>query len=201
LIDLFRYAVALTGGIGTGKSTVSKTMERLGLRVIDADTIAHRVLDVQSRHIAEMFGNDIVHGGRVDRKALGSIVFSDEVERKKLEGLLHPLIQQEIEAQASKLDKLGEPYLIDIPLFYERNTYPISRVLVVHAPKKLQITRLMERNGLSKTEALQRIGAQMDIEQKRDKTTYLIDNTGDLEQLKRECRRVYTEIVTDFADT
>jgi dephospho-CoA kinase len=196
----YKYAVALTGGIATGKSTVSAIMSELGLPLVDADTIAHEMLDMQSHRITEMFGEGLVKDHRVDRKALGSIVFADETARMRLEGLLHPLIKQEIDAQASMLDKLHKPYLIDIPLFYERNAYPIDKVLVVYVPRQLQISRLMARNSLSEAEALQRIHAQMDIEQKRDKATYLLDNAADMEHLAKECQRIHAKIIADFAE-
>ncbi len=194
----FDYAVALTGGIATGKSTVSKILSTKDYDIIDADTIAHEVLEIEKSAIADMFGSNLIVDGRVDRKALGAIVFADKTQRKRLEELLHPLIRFEISKRAKELERLQKPYLIDIPLFFERGDYPIGKTLVVYAPRVLQISRLMERNGFSKSEALQRIEAQMDIEHKRSKATYLIENTGDLEELEDACRRVDNKIRVDF---
>ena len=195
---VFDYAVALTGGIATGKSTASTILRALGFAVIDADTIAHEVLDAQHAAIAEMFGAELIHGERVDRKALGRIVFADPQRRRELEALVHPLIGQEIERRAVVHDARRAPYLIDIPLFYERGAYPIDRIVVVYAPRRLQIERLMAREGMSEAEALQRLDAQMEIETKRRRATWVIDNQGDLAELEAECERVRDAIRADF---
>jgi len=197
----FEYAVALTGGIATGKSTATTILSLLGFRFIDADTIAHTVLDAQHAAVARQFGSGLVREGKVDRKALGAMVFADPQKRRELEALLHPLIEEEIRAQAQKQDALGKPYLIDIPLFFEREAYPIKRSVVVYAPRETQLKRLMEREGFSEAEALQRIGAQMDIEAKRSRATWVIDNSGDLAQLQSECERVKGLILHDFEGT
>ena len=94
----FKYAVVLTGSIATGKSTVSKMLTASGFHIIDADQIAHKILDEQYQAIAEMFGETLIRDGRVERKALGSIVFADSAKRKALEALLHPLIYDERES-------------------------------------------------------------------------------------------------------
>lgn len=135
----FKYAIALTGGIATGKSTVVDLFSRAGFRVIDADKVAHEVLDAENEAIANVFGEDFVREGKVDRKALGKVVFNDSQKRKKLESLLHPLIHKYISEQAEKLDKRAEPYLVDIPLFYEGGRYAIENVIVVYARKDRSI--------------------------------------------------------------
>jgi len=194
----FEYAVVLTGGIATGKSTATTILSLLGFRFIDADTIAHAVLDAQHAAVAERFGAELVTEGKVDRKRLGAMIFADPQKRRELEALLHPLIEEAIRAQAQKQDALGKPYLIDIPLFFERGAYPIERSVVVYAPAQTQLKRLMEREGFSEAEALQRIEAQMDIEAKRAQATWVIDNTGDLAHLQAECERVKGLILQDF---
>lgn len=190
----FEYAIVLTGGIATGKSTVAKIFAEHGFEIIDADKIAHEVLDAQHPQIAGMFGKRFVKEGKVDRKALGAVVFADSRKRKQLEALLHPLINEEIRAEASKLDKLKMPYLIDIPLFFETNRYPIKRSLVVYTTKEQQLKRLMQRDGYNTQNARQRIDAQLPIDEKRDRATYVIDNTGDLAHLRAECERVIKKI-------
>jgi dephospho-CoA kinase len=190
----FEYAVVLTGGIATGKSTAATILETLGFGVIDADTIAHEVLDAQHKTIGRMFGTSLIHGGRVDRKALGRIIFADSEKRRQLEALLHPLIQQEIERRAAEWDAYQQPYFVDIPLFYELADYPIERVVVVYASRKLQMARLMAREGLSEAEALQRLNAQMDIEEKRHRATWVIDNSADLARLQNECKRIVAKL-------
>ncbi len=193
---MFQNAIVLTGGIATGKSTVSSLMALSGFRIIDADKIAHSVLDNSQEEIARAFGERYIADGRVDRKALGALVFADTQMRKELEKIVHPKIKAEIESQAKKQESFGKPYLIDIPLFFEREgVYNIDKVIVVYAPKELQLERLIKREGLSKTEALQRIDAQLPIEHKREKATFLIDNSKDLHHLQNECERVKKEIL------
>lgn len=194
----FEYAVVLTGSIATGKSTVSKLFASLGFHVIDADQIAHQILEEESEKIAEMFGEGLIVGGKVDRKALGAIIFSDTVKRKALESLLHPLIYTEIERRSVKEDQSAKPYLVDIPLFFEGGRYPIARSLVVYATPEQQLERLMIREGYSRQEALDRIVTQMPVEEKRKRATYVIDNSGTLTHLKEECIRIHKEIIKDF---
>ena len=193
----FKYAIALTGSIATGKSSTVKLLEASGFHIIDADKIAHKILDEQHQAIAEKFGETLVHEGKVDRKALGDIVFSDNTKRKALEALLHPLIYNEIERLSVEQDRLGEPYFIDIPLFFENKRYPIEKSLVVYTTEEQQLERLMQREGYTKEEALNRIQAQIPVEEKRKLATYVIDNSGTLTQLEKECERVKEEILND----
>jgi len=193
----FKYAYALTGGIATGKSSVIELLSRSGFRVIDADKVAHEVLDEQSHKISELFGEHFVNDGKVDRKRLGSMVFSDPEKRKVLESLLHPVIYTKIAALSDTLDKRAEPYIVDIPLFYERGRYAIEDVIVVYATKEQQLERLMQRDEHSKEEALARIESQIDIRQKRDNATHVIDNTGNLKQLEFETERIKNKILGD----
>ena len=193
---MFQNAIVLTGGIATGKSTVSSLMALSGFRVIDADKIAHSVLDNSQAEIAKAFGAEYIVNGKVDRKRLGSLIFTDSQKRLELEAIVHPKIKAEIEQQAQKQEAFGKPYLIDIPLFFEREgIYDIERVIVVYAPKETQLDRLIKREGLSQAEALQRINAQLPIESKREKATFLIDNSKDLPHLQNECERVKKEIL------
>ncbi len=193
----FKYAIVLTGSIATGKSSTVKLLEASGFHIIDADKIAHKILDEQHQAIAEKFGETLVHEGKVDRKALGAIVFSDNTKRKELEALIHPLIYDEIERLSVEQDKLGKPYFIDIPLFFENKRYPIEKSLVVYTTKEQQLERLMQREGYTKEEALNRIQAQIPVEEKRKLATYVIDNSGTLTQLEKECERVKEEILND----
>jgi dephospho-CoA kinase len=197
MVMAFKYAIALTGSIATGKSSTVKLLEASGFHIIDADKIAHKILDEQHQAIAEKFGETLVHEGKVDRKALGDIVFSDNTKRKALEALLHPLIYNEIERLSVEQDRLGEPYFIDIPLFFENKRYPIEKSLVVYTTEEQQLERLMQREGYTKEEALNRIQAQIPVEEKRKLATYVIDNSGTLTQLEKECERVKEEILND----
>ena len=195
----FAYAVALTGGIATGKSSVAKMFEEDGYTVIDADRIAHEMLERHQDQIAEMFGVEIIRDGKVDRKALGAVVFADPLARKRLEKFLHPLIYEEIEARAAQEDVKGRPYIVDIPLFFEGGRYPIKRTLVVYAPQSLQIERAMARDGLTREAVLERIAAQIDIEEKRYMADFVIDNSKDQTQLRVEYETIKQAIKKEFA--
>lgn len=185
----FEHAIALTGGIATGKSTVASLLGLNGLRIIDADTIAHRILEENSGWVVERFGAEFVKNGKVDRPALGKMIFSDAQAKKELESFLHPKIRAAIEEESEKQDRLGYPYLIDIPLFFETASYPIKDSVVVYTPKVLQLERFMKRNGFSEEESLRRIESQMDIEEKKARATWVIDNSSNLKHLQKECEQ------------
>ena len=193
----FDYALVLTGGIATGKSTVANIFKEFGFKIIDADKIAHKTLEINQAKIIELFGKEYVIDGEVDRKALGRLIFANKEAKLKLENLLHPLIFSEIEKQSKELDRDKKPYLVDIPLFFETNRYPIKKSIVVYVPKELQLERLIKRDGIAKEEALQRIDAQLPIEEKRERATYIIDNKKDLETLQHECAILKNKIIRE----
>jgi len=194
----FKYAIALTGGIATGKSTVAKAFSTFGFTVIDADSIGHKILDEQYLSISQMFGTEFIEKNKVNRKKLGKIIFEDKTKREYLESLLHPLIFKEIEKLSEQKDKACTPYLIDIPLFFETKRYPIEKSLLVYTDKETQTNRLILRNGYNQEEAKIRIESQLNIEDKREHATYIIDNTSNLLNLNNECKRVHEEIIRDF---
>ncbi len=193
---VFKNAIVLTGGIASGKSSAGALLSMLGFRIIDADSIAHKILQEQAPKIAEYFGEEYINSKKeVDRKALGGLIFSNSTARKRLESLLHPLIGKEIENQSKIQESFNKPYIIDIPLFYETAQYPIDKVIVVYTPRQTQLERLIKREGLLEEEAKARLNTQIDIEEKRKKATWVIDNSKDLKQLQRECQRVQEEIL------
>jgi len=185
----FAYAIALTGSIATGKSTVASLLALNGMRVIDADKIAHTLLDASAEWVAKKFGNEYLTQKGVDRAKLGMLVFSDEAKRKELEAYLHPKIKERIEIESEKQDNFKFPYLIDIPLFFENGNYPIKESVVVYAPYEIQLERFMKRNGYSKSESARRIASQLDIEEKKRRATWVIDNSKDLKHLQNEVER------------
>jgi dephospho-CoA kinase len=193
--DLFKNAIALTGGISTGKSTVCNLFKLHGFLTIDADKIAHRLLDENSHKIATMFGEQYVENGKVLRKELGKIIFSNEENKLKLEALLHPLIKEEIIKESKIFEEQNKPYFVDIPLFFEKMHYPIPKSLVIYTPKNLQIERLMKRDNISEEEAKLKISNQMDIEEKRKLADMVIDNSQNLKHLQNEVERIIGEII------
>jgi dephospho-CoA kinase len=182
----FEYAIALTGGIATGKSTVASLLALNGMRVIDADSISHEILDASLSWVKDEFGDEFTKGSKVDRAKLGALVFSDSKAKKKLETYLHPKIRDEIEKRSIKQDEFKFPYLIDIPLFFENGAYDIDESVVVYTPKEVQLERFMKRNGYSEEESLKRIASQMPIDEKKQKATWVIDNSKNLKHLQQE---------------
>ena len=183
----FPNAYVITGSIASGKSTVVNLLKERGFSVIDADLIAHEQLEICKREIVETFGEQILNeAGKIDRKKLGAIVFNEPKKLKNLEQILHPKIKAEIFCKASQLERLGQVYFVDIPLFFEKNERysEFKNVAVIYAPKELLLSRLMSRNGLSLNEAKARVELQMDIEKKRKMAKFVIDNSSDRENLK-----------------
>ena len=191
----FANAIALTGGIATGKSTVCNLLRLHGFLTIDADKIAHKLLDKHSVEIANMFGSKFVKDGKVLRTELGKIIFSDEEQKKKLEAFIHPLIKEEIIKEAVIFEKANKPYLIDIPLFFETMNYDIDKSVVVYTPSDLQCDRLMKRDKITEDEARLKMSNQMDIEKKKDLADFCIDNSSTLKNLQEEIERVIGEIL------
>jgi len=192
----FSYALALTGSIASGKSTVASLLKLHGLQCIDADATAHEVLEDHPQDIAQLFGQEYLTQGKVDRKKVGSLIFSNDDAKAKLEAFMHPKIRERILKKSQRFEKLKFPYLIDIPLFFETNAYEIKTSVVVYTPKEVQLERLIKRNGLTEEESLQRIAAQMDIEEKKAKADFIIDNSKDLKHLQKECELFIEKIKT-----
>ena len=192
----FKHAVVITGSIGSGKSAVCELLAGLGFEIIDADSIAHEQLNSCADEIAAEFGDEVLNGGKIDRKKLGALAFKDAGKLKILERILHPKIRLEILSRAAKLESAGGTYFVDIPLFFERrDAYKeFSRALVVYAPKDTLISRVMKRNELSYDAAKRRVELQIDIEQKRAAANFTIENVGDFENLKNETLKFLNEI-------
>ncbi|OHE15593.1 MAG: dephospho-CoA kinase, partial [Sulfurimonas sp. RIFOXYD12_FULL_36_11] len=184
----------------TGKSTVASLLALNGMRVIDADTISHEILDSSCEWVRENFGDEFICGLKVDRTKLGQLIFSDNVAKKKLENFLHPKIRAEIEQRSMKQDGFKFPYLIDIPLFFENGAYDIKESVVVYAPADIQLERFMKRNGYSKEESIRRIESQMNIEEKKKRATWVIDNSKDLKHLQRECEAFVEKIKAKYLE-
>ena len=194
----FEYAIALTGGIATGKSTVASLLALNGMRVIDADTISHEILDASSSWVKETFGEDYISNSKVDRTKLGSLVFSDEKSKTILENFLHPKIREEILQRSIKQDSFKFPYLIDIPLFFENSAYDIKESVVVYTPTEVQLDRFMKRNGFSEEESLKRIASQMPIDEKKKRATWVIDNSQNLKHLQQEVEEFVEKIKSKY---
>ncbi|WP_459861926.1 dephospho-CoA kinase [Campylobacter concisus] len=193
----FPNAYVITGSIASGKSTAINLLKERDFSVIDADMIAHEQLEICKCEIVEFFGKQILdEAGKIDRQKLGAIVFNDPKKLKILEQILHPKIKEEILSRAMKLECLGQVYFVDIPLFFEKEDRyaEFKNVAVIYAPKELLLRRLMSRNGLELEEAKVRVELQMDIEQKRKKVNFIIDNSSDKENLEHELEKFLRQI-------
>ncbi len=193
----FPNAYVITGSITSGKSTVVNLLKERGFSVIDADLITHEQLEICKGEIICEFGEQILdEAGKIDRKKLGAIVFREPKKLKNLEQILHPKIKAEILSQASQLERLGQVYFVDIPLFFEKKERydEFKKVAVIYAPKELLLSRLMSRNALSLEDAKARVELQMDIEQKREMAKFVIDNSNDMENLKLELEKFLKHI-------
>ena len=199
----YEHAIVLTGGISTGKSTVSNILHNhYGLEIIDADKIAKEVLPLHVNEVRAIFGERIIdEEGKIDRKALGSIIFNDKAEREKLNAFLHPLIREEIFKRSQTLEEKKKPYIIDIPLYFESEGYHCKVVVVVYAPIEVQRKRLMIRENFTKEEAQKRIDAQISIEEKKVMADFLINNSFDRKFLDEEIEKFMKFVRGKYADS
>jgi len=174
----------LTGGIASGKSTVSDLVRAQGVPVIDSDQVAREVVASGTPGLVavrQAFGPGVLkEDGTLDREALGKRVFSDSDARARLNAILHPLIQAATAEQVLELSARGEPLaILDIPLLYEvRDPAQFEGVIVVYVDPATQLERLMVRNGYSRDEAEARIASQLPIQEKARRATFVIDNSG-----------------------
>ena len=188
--------IGLTGGIGSGKSTVSRYLVSLGARVLDADAISHSLTAKQGEAlpaIAACFGDAYVRDGELDRKALARLVFSDPERRAALNAILHPMVQEKLkqgirEAQSEGLTRI----ILDIPLLLETDCAKlVDCVWVVAADPEVCVQRVMARDGSTREAALARIAAQMPLEEKIRRADEVIDNSSDEEKLKARLKALW----------
>ncbi len=188
--------VGLTGGIASGKSTVTEMFRRLGASVIDADQVARDVVrpgQPAFEEIARRFPGTLDAHGQLDRAALAARIFSDSAERAALNALVHPRIQAEVQRRTDMLRKAGEStVLYDAALLIENGLHhAMEGVILVWVPLPVQRARLMARDGLTQAEADRRIGAQAPLDDKRAAATWVVDNTGSLEQTRTQVVEIW----------
>jgi dephospho-CoA kinase len=181
--------IGLTGGIASGKTTVSNILRELGAEIIDADQIAHQILqkDGAAREdVVKHFGQDIIgEDGEIDRSRLAGIVFNQFGERRKLEEITHPLIIGEIVHRLESLKAEKKIVILDAPLLYETGLDRlVDRVWVVYVDREKRLKRLIKRDGLSRKDAIARFESQMPLRKKRDLADVVIDNNGEMNELK-----------------
>ncbi len=191
--------IGITGGIASGKSTVSLYLQELGFTIVDADLASRAVVEPgeEAYHqVVKAFGEDILlTDGNIDRVKLGSIIFNDQEKRLLLNGIVHPAVRNWMRVKTEAALSSGEETVfMDIPLLFESKlTYMVDKTLLIYVDEQVQLKRLMNRNGLSETEALARINSQMPLADKKALADAVIDNNGDINETKRQVKTILSE--------
>jgi len=193
--------VGLTGGIASGKSTVSRMFEREGGYIIDLDAISRRVVEPGRpgwQEVVNLFGREIVNKDQtLNRKTLGNIVFADHQKRRELEKILHPKIYEEENHQIGKIvkDDVKAIVILDIPLLIEVGRHAtVDKVVLVYGSSRVQIKRLRERDRLGLEDARRRLSSQMDIDSKLRYAHYVINNEGTLKKTEETVKEVFQKL-------
>jgi dephospho-CoA kinase len=191
----------LTGGIASGKSTVSAFLENAGAVIVDADKIAHEVVQKNRpawQEIIKSFGRSILlSNGEINRILLGDIIFNDPAQKQILNRIVHPEVIAETATRLAEIEKnqTGAVVILDVPLLIESGMDTgLSDIIVVYVPEPVQIQRLMMRDALTQAQAQARIRSQMPIEEKKRRATIVIDNSGRLENTRIISLRVYKKL-------
>jgi dephospho-CoA kinase len=183
--------IGLTGGAGSGKSTVSAMLRDLGAEIVDADEAAHAVYEPGSPGfdaVVREFGSEYVRDGRIDRGRLGELVFNDVEARHRLNAIVHPRVREWMAARTAEAALRGAKVVVqDVPLLFENGLERLySTVVLVYVPDHVQLQRLVEGRGLSEEKARAIIASQMAIEEKRKLAHHVIDNSGGLEVTRQQ---------------
>lgn len=190
--------IGLTGNIASGKSEVAKMLAERGATVIDADVLAREAVERDSqalRDIVKRWGPDVLQNdGHLDRAALRQIVFADQTELDALNRIVHPGVTRLRDREIAEARERGDPIVICvIPLLFERNLVEeFDGIVLVDAPRPLRLERLVATRGLEETDAMNMIAAQMPAELKRARADYVIENTGNLQDLERDVNALWS---------
>lgn len=195
--EIMGKTIGLTGSVATGKSTVSNMIQQAGIPLVDADIAARKVVEPGTEGLKEIvayFGEEILLAdGTLDRAKLGEIIFKDKEKREKLNGITHPRVKDYMLEARERFFRAGEELVFfDIPLLFESHLESlVDQIVVVWTTPETELKRLMERNNLTKEDALRRIESQMGIDEKARKADFVIDNNESLEKTQKQ---VYTFI-------
>ena len=190
--------IGLTGGIASGKSTVSELLSVFGFKVVDADKAAREAVKKGSKGLAqvrEVFGDEAIdENGEMNRRYMGDLVFNHPEKRLELNAIIHPIVRDIMEEEKQGYLKQGYNVIMDIPLLFENeleNT--VDEVWVVYTSESIQMDRLMQRNNLSLEDAKARVYSQISIDKKSRMADHVIDNLGDKLELKQNLERLLKE--------
>lgn len=198
------YRIGLTGGIGSGKSTVSTCLRLLGAPVLDADAISHALTAPGSEALPSIrtrFGDGVFDGDVLDRKKLAAIVFADRYARRDLEGIVHPLVFARIESEMRRLAEAGTPAVVlDVPLLFETGMdQKVDETWLVCVPEAEQIRRIMVRDGMSEQEARARVASQMSLRSKVLRANRVISTMRTVEETRLEVRALWEKTLAALA--
>ncbi|MCI2947747.1 dephospho-CoA kinase [Staphylococcus caledonicus] len=190
--------IGLTGGIATGKSTVSELLTAFGFKVVDADIASRKAVAKGSKgleQVREQFGDEaITSEGEMDRKYMGDLVFNQPEKRLELNAIVHPIVREIMEEEKQTYLQQGYNVIMDIPLLFENELQDtVDEVWLVYTSESIQIDRLMERNDLSLEDAKARVYSQISIDKKSRMADHVIDNLGDKLELKQNLERLLVE--------
>ncbi|MGZ2415821.1 dephospho-CoA kinase [Staphylococcus caledonicus] len=190
--------IGLTGGIATGKSTVSELLTAFGFKVVDADIASRKAVVKGSKgleQVREQFGDEaITSEGEMDRKYMGDLVFNQPEKRLELNAIVHPIVREIMEEEKQTYLQQGYNVIMDIPLLFENELQDtVDEVWLVYTSESIQIDRLMERNDLSLEDAKARVYSQISIDKKSRMADHVIDNLGDKLELKQNLERLLVE--------
>ncbi|HDK7168198.1 TPA: dephospho-CoA kinase [Clostridium botulinum] len=195
------FKVGLTGGIGAGKSTISEMIREKNVPVIDADKISRKVLNLYPEiltKVKEVFGKEFLDdNGELKRREFGSYIFKNKNKRIEYEDIIMPYIIKETFERMEELKKNKEPIcVLDAPTLIEQGLYKYMDVnILVWVDKNTQINRVVKRDGLNKSEVINRINSQMSMEEKKKFVNYIIDNSKDIENTKGELDKIFMEVM------
>jgi dephospho-CoA kinase len=194
--------VGLTGGAGSGKSTVADMLRELGAVVVDADEATHAVYEPGTPGfdaVVREFGEEFVTDGRIDRKRLGDLVFHDDDARRRLNAVVHPLVREWMAQRTAEAAERGAEVVVqDVPLLFENSLEKLfPATVLVYAPENVQVERLVKGRGITRERALAMIGAQMPIENKRGLAQYVINNSGSIDDTRSQVAAVWKQLTSD----
>lgn len=186
--------LGLTGGIGTGKSTVANMLKEKGIPVVDTDLISREVIEYPEiiEKIKLEISNEVFDfNNKLDRKKISEIVFENQEKLKKLNEIMHPEILKKMWDEVEELKKNHKIIVVDVPLLFEINMEKeVDKILLIYASKEIQLKRIMERDGRTREEAVKIISSQMPLYKKREKSDYIIQNNDSLEKLEKNLDKI-----------
>ncbi len=194
--------IGLTGGAGSGKSTVAEMLRELGAVVVDADEATHAVYEPGTPGfdaVVHEFGKEYVKDGRIDRKRLGDVVFHDAGARRRLNDVVHPLVREWMAQRTAEAVERGAAVVVqDVPLLFENSLERFfSSVVLVYVPEDVQVDRLVKGRGFTREQAHAVIGAQLPIEEKRGRAHHVVNNTGTLDDTRAQVAAVWKQLLID----